>query len=119
MKRIFLFFISLVCLSISVGCAKPLYYWGNYENSLVQRYEDTSEEGQLAAFGILQQTVYEAESKNGRLAPGVYADYGYLLFKRGYPKEAIEFFKKEADLYPESKYFMDSLISRIQGKAGA
>ena len=116
--RTFLLIVCIFSLFISVGCTKPLYYWGHYENSLVQRYQDTSEEGQLAAFGILQQTVYEAESKNGRLAPGIYADYGYLLFKRGYPNKAIEFFKKEAALYPEAKYFMDSLISRIQDKGG-
>ncbi|GJL66387.1 MAG: hypothetical protein NPIRA05_13580 [Nitrospirales bacterium] len=82
------------------------------------RYEDTSEEGQLESFALLQETIEEADSKEGRLAPGVYADYGYLLFKRGNAKEAVVYFKKEAALYPESKYFMDSLISRIQGQAG-
>jgi len=119
--KINLWHLLFVCSLFTLpGCGKPpLFHWGNYEDSLLQRQENTSEEGQLEAFKILETTIQEAEEKNGRLAPGVYADYGYLLFKQGNSKEAIENFRKEAALYPESKYFMDSIISRIEEKSGA
>lgn len=86
---------------------------------MVIRHEDKTEEGQLEAFSLLKETIEEAESKDSRLAPGIYADYGYLLFKRGNAKEAVEYLRKEAVLYPESKYLMNSIISRIQEKTGA
>jgi hypothetical protein len=115
-----LWHLVIVCsLFTLAGCGTPpLYHWGDYEESLLIRHEDTSEEGQQEAFKMLEATIQEAEEKNGRLAPGIYADYGYLLFKQGNTKGAIENFNKEAALYPESKYFMDSIISRIEERAG-
>jgi len=63
---------------------------------------------------MLEAIVLEADAKNYRVPPGVYADYGYLLFKQGKPDQAITYFRKEAVLYKESKYLMDSIISRIE-----
>jgi len=108
--------IELFLLLLLPACAQPLYHWGEYEESLYQRSQDPSEQGQLEAFKMLEVTIQEAEEENGRLAPGIYADYGYLLFKQGNARTAIEYFQKEAALYPESKYLMDSIISRIQKK---
>lgn len=104
------------CVLPACGGQSTLYHWGEYEDSLYLRATDTSEKAQAEALRMLQATINEAEENNARLAPGVYADYGYLLFKQGRTDEALTNFKKEAALYPESKYFMDSVISRIQDK---
>jgi hypothetical protein len=45
--------------------------------------------------------------------PGVYADYGYLLYQGNRPDEAVRYLRKEVELYPEAKPLMDSIISRI------
>lgn len=115
MKKHFWHLVIVCSIFVLPGCGTPpLFDWGDYEESLLIRHEDASEEGQLEAFKMLEATIQEAEEKNGRLAPGIYADYGYLLFKQGNTKGAVENFNKESSLYPESKYFMDSIISRIQ-----
>ena len=93
-----------------------MYHWGKYEDSLYLRATDTSEEAQAESLKMLETTIHEAEENQSRLAPGIYADYGYLLFKQGRTQEALLNFKKEADLYPESKYFMESVISRIRDR---
>lgn len=111
LKGVFLF--SILWLS---ACAQPIHYWGNYEESLYLRATDFSEEGQANAFKMLEDIIQEAEAKKARLGPGIYADYGYLLFKQGKAKKAVVYFQKEAELYPESKYLMDSVISRIDVK---
>jgi len=75
MKKI-LWHLVIVCSLFTLsGCGTPpLFHWGDYEESLIHRHENTSEEGQLEAFKMLEATIQEAEEKNGRLAPGVYAD---------------------------------------------
>ena len=103
------------CLGVT-GCAPSLYDWGEYEDSLYIRQKDASESGQAEAFKMLEAMTQEADAKNYRVPPGVYADYGYLLFKQGKPDQAITYFRKEAVLYKESKYLMDSIISRIEQK---
>ena len=107
----------LLVFCVLPACGQPaLYHWGEYEENLYLRATDTSEKAQAEAVRMLELTINEAEENNARLAPGVYADYGYLLLKQGRTQEALANFKKEAGLYPESKYFMDSVISRIQDK---
>lgn len=109
--------IVLLFLFMLPACAQPpMFHWGKYEDSLYLRATDTSEKAQAEALTMLESTIREAEENGSRLAPGVYADYGYLLFKQGRTQEALLNFKKETDLYPESKYFMDSVVSRIRDR---
>ncbi|MGH7407558.1 MAG: DUF4810 domain-containing protein [Candidatus Methylomirabilales bacterium] len=109
-------FALLVFLGLAACAPPPLFYWGQYEESLYKRHRDPSDQGQAEAFKMLELTIQEAEAKNSRVPPGVYADYGYLLFKQGKADDAVVFFRKEAETYKESKHLMDSLISRIERK---
>ena len=98
------------------GCASQLYGWGQYEDSLYTRVTDASAEGRQKAFGMLEQTIQRAEQAGQRVPPGVYGDYGYLLYQSNRPDDAVRYFRKEAELYPEAKPLMDSVISRIDQK---
>lgn len=100
--------ISLFLLS---GCATELFYWGKYEDSLIERYVDND---QAHTEAHLRELVTEAESEHKRVPPGVYADYGFTLFKRGDKAGAISYFEKERQLYPESTPFMTKLIEKIK-----
>lgn len=94
------------------GCApQGLFYWGDYESSLYQRYV---EQNPSQAEAYLKQTIAEAERANYRIPPGVYADYGYLLYRRDEKRAAIAYFGKEKKLYPESTLLMDKLIERVR-----
>ena len=115
-KRLLQYLVLLGVAGAVSACGSTLYHWGEYEDGLYLRATDTSEEAQAKAVRMLERAIHEAEENKGMLAPGVYADYGYLLFKQGRTEEAVENFRKEAELYPESKYFMNSVISRIQDR---
>ena len=93
------------------GCAESLLHWGKYENSLVERYieNDTSQ-----TETHLREAFTEAETTQKHVPPGIYADYGFMLYKRGDKSSAICYFQKERALYPESSFFMNKLIERIK-----
>lgn len=96
------------------GCApQGLFYWGDYESSLYGRYVEN--DGQHTE-AYLRSTFTEAESQHRRVPPGVYADYGFLLYTRGDKAGAIAYFEKERALYPESAALMNKLIERIKQK---
>ena len=106
----------LVLALAAGGCAtSSLYYWGGYEESLYLREQDASDAAQARAFALVEDTIRESESRGARVPPGVYADYGYLLFRQGRRDEAVEAFRKEAAAYPESAPFMEAVISRVEG----
>jgi hypothetical protein len=114
MKQVFSrSFIGAIALTL-VGCASPsIYHWGKFENGLHERYVSL-DHGQADAY--LLETIGAAEQQNLRVPPGAYADYGFLLFKRGDTKGAIAYFEKEKLLFPESSAFMTKLIERIKQK---
>jgi len=100
----------MACLA---GCAAPaLYDWGDYGDSLELCYE---KENTRQAEQILQEQIV-AYATGKRIPPGVYADYGFLLFRRGDTGGALAYFEKEKNRYPESALLMDKLIERIKKK---
>jgi hypothetical protein len=46
--------------------------------------------------------------------PGVCADYGYLLLRQGKIEEGKALLAKETVLYPESKKFIDRILTRFE-----
>lgn len=114
MKQVFQKCFMGVVASALVGCATPsTYHWGKFEDGLHDRYV-TQDHAQADVY--LLQTIGAAEQQNLRVPPGAYADYGFLLFKRGDRKGAIAYFEKEKLLFPESSAFMTKLIERIKQK---
>ena len=108
-------FFVMIWLLLLGGCAKPgLYYWGEYEASLGDRYIDNNP---APTEERLRTTIVEAEKRNQKIPPGVNADYGFLLFTRGDKAGAISYFEKEKQLYPESAALMLKLIDKINQKS--
>ncbi len=104
--------LGLTFTMMLAGCAPSgLYYWGDYETSLFERYVENNNQHTDA---YLSQTLLEAEQQHRKVPPGVYADYGFLLYTRGDKAGAIANFQKERSLYPESLALMNKLIERIQ-----
>jgi len=91
------------------GCVPPQKYnWGEYESSLYGYYRDPTKAAQLTA--ALDAIIQSAEQTKTFVPPGVYAEYGYLLYQQGKTADAIVFFQKEKALWPESAFFMDAMI---------
>ena len=97
-------------LLVLYGCATThqKYDWGNYESSLYVYYKSPASAARLQQS---LQALIAAASQTGRpVAPGIYAEYGYLLMQGGKSQEAIAAFRQEEERWPESKMFMDQMI---------
>jgi hypothetical protein len=107
MKLNFIFgaYLSFLCL----GCASTdKYHWGNYEKSLLNYYKDPT---QLAQFEAeLLKVIQSSEKKGKQVPPGIYAELGFIFLQRNQSQQATEFFHQESSRWPESKFFMDSMI---------
>lgn len=94
------------------GCAAPsVYHWGKFENGLHERYVNQNSD---QADAYLFETISTAEKQSLRVPPGAYADYGFVLFRRGDREGAISYFEKEKRMFPESSAFMTKLIERVK-----
>lgn len=106
MKRIILLYgVMALCLA---GCgAKTKYAWNGYDDTLYQHYKNPAEYENFAA--KLKEAVEEATA-SGNVPPGMYAEYGYVLFEQGSTGEAARYFRMESDKWPESRVLMAKLI---------
>ncbi len=110
-----LFVVAIASIFIGCGGPKPLYVYGGYSDSYYAFKKDMDLESMLE----LQKTIEEAienadESRSGRVAPGMYANLGYIYLKAGKSKEAVASFNKEKSIYPESAHFMNRIIKKVE-----
>ena len=61
-------------------------------------------------FNTLEAVVKGAGATHAPVAPGIYAEFGYLLLQQGKASEATQAFQQEKQHWPESAVFMDRMI---------
>lgn len=88
------------------------YSWGNYDSSLYAYYKNPASSAAYAE--SLANVVTQAGASGKPIAPGLYAEYGYLLLQQKKTDEAIVYFNKEKQAWPESGYFMDGMIKNAK-----
>lgn len=99
-------------LSGLVGCAAPtMYRWGGYDDALYQHYKNPQDRDEFVA--KLRSVIDEAEKNAAVVPPGCYAEYGWALYEEGRAAEAVVYFEKERQRWPESSAFMDKLIKSV------
>ena len=112
---LFIFLFGMLIVGCGPEQPKPLYNYGSYSNTYYAYKKNPTEQSLTALQQSLEDVIAKADqSQTGRVPPGIYANLGYLYLKAGKSNEAIENFKKEKTIYPESAYFMDKLIKRVQ-----
>lgn len=101
----------------TLGCAPPSYYaWGAYDEVLYRHYKHPQDHAEFTAG--LRAVMLAAQQEGRRVPPGLYAEYGYALYEEGNLAEAVVYFQKERDLWPESRVLMETMIRNAQRQAG-
>lgn len=110
----------LWCLlaTLLVGCAPtPMYYWGDYSESIYAYRKEATEKNLLSHRDKLIGIIDISNERATRVPPGIYAELGYIYDRTNLYKEAVANFCKEEELYPESKILMDRLIEHIKKRS--
>lgn len=92
---------------VLLGCSTTNYHWGSYEKSLYRYYKNPASVEELGE--ALAEVIEEGEAK-GSVPPGIYAEYGHVLLTIGKAQEAIIYFEKEKNVWPESSMLMNNMI---------
>jgi hypothetical protein len=106
--------VKIVCAIIAgaalCGCAanKPMYEWGGYDGMIYQSYK--SPEKAEAIRLQLEQHIAKLEASKQKVAPGLYADLGTMFLQSGNREQAVVYFARERDSWPESAGLMNAMI---------
>jgi len=100
--------IAVMSLAVLCGCAPTgLYYWGDYEQAL---YAYTKQPGEIDAYVASLGAIVEEGEAADKVPPGLYAEYGFALMSAGRESEALTYFEKERDKWPEAEKMMGLMI---------
>ncbi len=111
---------KLICLAVialvvnSCSSPKSLYSWEKYGQA---SYNYLKKADEKSVEGIMEQykkIIYKQKGTRQVAPPGIHADYGFILIQEGKLKEGKEFLKREIALYPESKIFIDRILTLIE-----
>lgn len=102
----------LVGLLLLGGCSHGLYDWGGYNQRLYNYYENPQAINDFIL--ALERYLQQMESAGKKPAPGLYAELGTLYLQMGDTPGAIELYKKERDVWPESQHLMTALITNLE-----
>ncbi|MCT4599325.1 MAG: DUF4810 domain-containing protein [Marinifilaceae bacterium] len=114
MKKLNLILSLILAIILFSSCSKNLYKWGNYEKKSFAYYDKQTPESRKEFVESLKTIIISSNRAGKKPAPGIYAEYGYLLFMQGKKGSAINLLKKEIEAYPESKLFVDRILKAIQ-----
>ena len=102
------------------GCAAKItesgYYWGEYSETYYEYIKSPSEETVTNHFNTLNHIISKSNELGLKVPPGVYAELGFITAKKGNNEEGIPFYEQEVKLYPESKHFIERLITGSKEK---
>jgi hypothetical protein len=108
--------LPIVALGLLAACATPPHYqWGGYEQSLYSYYKSPAKADQYTL--KLAEAVRRGEEQ-GHVAPGLHAEYGYMLMNSGRKAEAIAEFESEKQRWPDSTLLMDRMIRLANDQDG-
>lgn len=107
--------ITIITFLILSGCSsnKDYYYWGNYENLVYKTHHTPAEATPLVQIEALTADIQKAEAKGKPIAPGIYAQLGFMYATQGNTDMAVAALKTEKSLYPSSAVLIDGMISRV------
>lgn len=110
--------LAAVAALMLAGCQTPqksLYYWGDYQPAVYSQLKGQPAEAQQQR---LELTAQQAQSRGESLPPGFNAHLGLLYLNTGQLDRARGAFEAEATLFPESRPYMNFLLSKF-ATAGA
>lgn len=109
---------KILLLTILVSsCAKPMYYWGSYENSIYSQQKNLDEKANRKLLAAYKDMISKAQKgERGVPPPGIYADYGFLLIKEGREREGERMLEKEIQTYPESAFFIQQILKMMDDR---
>lgn len=98
----------------SCGGTKEVYNWVDYDDVSYSYLKDADKESMQDLLSCYRDIIRgKRDSESGKVPPGIYAEYGYLLFQQGQAEKARKMMEMEIKLYPESAIFLDRMLERM------
>lgn len=105
---------AIIALFASCSSTKTLYSWYNYEDATYQYNKKRTDETKAKMMEQYLKLIQKQKGTRKVVPPGLYAEYGYVLYMGGKKEEGLDFLKQEIKLYPESETYISRIIKQLE-----
>lgn len=99
----------------SCGTSSPgLYSWYNYEDASYQNMKKQTPKSSDELMESYDKVINNQKGTRNSTPPGMLAEKGYALVKKGKVDEGLSLLRKEVELYPESEVFIGRIIKQLE-----
>lgn len=113
MKKLIIAVVAVLALG-SCTSTKTLYSWYDYEDATYQYNKKRTDELKVKVLEQYKKLTDKQKGVRGVVPPGLYAEYGYMLYMSGKKDEGLTFLKQEITLYPESEKYISRIIKQLE-----
>ena len=102
---------------VLAGCSSVSpagYYWGSHSQTYYAYIAAPSEATLNAHIAELERIVVQSEERSLKVPPGILAELGFFKSKASADTDAIAYYQREMELYPESSAFLQRVIGEHQ-----
>ena len=111
------FLYVLIASTLLIACAPSkknyLYSWGQYYDASYGYLKNKDDKSTQALVDNYKSIINKQTGIRGKVPPGIYADYGFLLMQLNQTDVGRAMLQKEIELYPESKVFIDRILNSV------
>lgn len=109
-----LLLISVLLISGCVTTKPDQYYWGRYQQLLLNMYVESGSADSSLQILQLNEDIEIAENRGKSVPPGVYAHLGFMYAIEGSVTASNQAFAEEKKRFPESAVFIDGMMERAK-----
>ncbi len=113
MKKLIVAMVVALMLG-SCSSTSTLYSWYDYEDATYQYNKKRTDELKVKVLEQYKKLTEKQKGKRGVVPPGLYAEYGYMLYMSGKKDEGLSFLKQEIAQYPESEKYISRIIKQLE-----
>lgn len=101
---------------VATSCVSTpqLYSWYGYEDAVYNNYKKPTDKSQEHVLQQYRAVIEKQKGTRAAVPPGLYAEYGFLLYKTGKKEEGLNYMKQEKALYPEADAYISRIIKQLE-----
>lgn len=104
----------IIVVALTACGNKELYSWYDYEEESYEYSKTLTEKSRKKLIKQYEKMIDKQSETRGVVPPGLYAEYGYLLYKLNQQEDGIGYLRKEIALYPESETYISRIIKQLE-----
>ena len=112
----FVLLAAIALPGVSHAADQQKYSWSSYQTDFLNLALNPGPAAEAKFEATLLKIISKSEKDGTKPPPGLTAEYGYLLFKRGEFDSAIDHFEREGRAWPESVTLMKRMIEQAEDK---